>query len=70
MIRLFRYIKLSEADAAVRAGYLPSSDLVGVHHGEYAVLMEWLCQCPEPLSKRPKHEQAQKTADHVADDRL
>ena len=55
MTRLFRYIRFSQIDAAMRAGWSPTADLHGCHHGEWSVLCEWLCACPEawPLVGAP-----------------
>lgn len=47
MTRLYRYIRLPQMGAAMRAGWLATSALKGCHHGEYSVLCEWLCACPE-----------------------
>ena len=52
MIRHFRYISFAFMPLALKAGWLPTDALVGSHHGNYAVLCEWVCACPEawPLS--------------------
>jgi hypothetical protein len=40
------YCRHSELEAAVRLGWMPI-DLAS-HHSAYAVLAEWLCDCPPP----------------------
>lgn len=56
MIRLFRYIPLHLLPAAVVAGWISSDALIDTHHGEYAVLCEWLCACDEPWPLREAAE--------------
>jgi hypothetical protein len=46
-IRHFRYIVVSKIEAAAHAGWYLTDAFYGTCHGEYAVLGEWLCECPE-----------------------
>lgn len=48
MTRLFRYVPIAMMPAALAAGWSPTFALAGTCHGDYAVLCEWLCACPEP----------------------
>ena len=44
--RIFRYAPVELALDYCRLGWAPSPALEGTYHGEFAVLMEWLCGCP------------------------
>lgn len=48
---LYRYIRIDNADDALRLGYLPHPEcFIGSPYALDSILMEWLCQCPDPLS--------------------
>ena len=47
-----RYVPLPIAMDYVQAGWLPLPSLLGCSHGEWAVHMIWICQCPAPLPDR------------------
>jgi hypothetical protein len=42
---IFRYVKHRDAEAYCRLGWLPTDSLDGSYHGEFSVLMTWLCEC-------------------------
>ena len=46
MFRIFRYVLIELAEDYCRLGWVPSPALEGTHHGDYSVLMEWMCGCP------------------------
>ena len=46
MIRIFRYVPIGLAGDYCRLGWVPSPALRDTYHGEFAVLMEWVCGCP------------------------
>ena len=51
---IFRYILVARVEDALRCGWMALPGLSGCHHGEYAVLCEWLCQCrPANVRGRP-----------------
>lgn len=45
-IKTFHYVRHSEVADWLRCGWIAYGCLRGIHHGEYAVLCEWLCDCP------------------------
>lgn len=46
MTRAAHYARFEDVDRFARAGWMPTDALYGtVPHGEYAVLMVWLCEC-------------------------
>ena len=47
--RVFRYAPHHAADDFLRLGWVPSDALAGTIHGEWSVLMFWLCACPAPM---------------------
>jgi hypothetical protein len=49
--RTFRYCVFSRLDDALRMGWIIADSLQGSHHGDYAVLVEWLCPCAPPWFK-------------------
>lgn len=52
-VSTFRYIPLALAGDACRLGWLPLPGLIGTHHGNWSVLMEWICPvCPAPYPRR------------------
>lgn len=51
MIRTFQYAPLRNVADWLALGWLPHSALRGTHHGDWSVLVEWLCSCP---NVRPK----------------
>jgi hypothetical protein len=46
-----RFVLHHRADDYLRLGWCPSAALEGTPHGQYCVLMSWLCQCP-PVEPR------------------
>lgn len=42
---IFRYVRHGDADVYCQLGWMPTDALDGTHHGQYAVLMHWLCEC-------------------------
>ena len=57
MVRIFRYAPIGLAEDYCRLGWVSSPALEGIYHGEFAVLMEWMCGCPalEPVPVEGKH---------------
>jgi hypothetical protein len=51
----YAYAKHSDVEAFLRLGWLPHDSLDGCDHGQYAVLVEWLCDCQVPM---PVHDTA------------
>lgn len=49
---IYRMVPHHEADDSVRLGWMPTPALDGTIHGQWSVLMLWLCECPMrvPLS--------------------
>ena len=43
--RIFRYAPIELAEDYCRLGWVSSPALEGTYHGEFAVLMEWMCVC-------------------------
>lgn len=43
--RLFRYIRRRRVPAFIASGWIAHPALNGTHHGDWSVLMEWLCDC-------------------------
>jgi Bacterial dnaA protein helix-turn-helix len=51
--QMFRYVTHARADAYLRLGWMPTTSLEGTYHGQWSVLMKWICpSCPivEPRS--------------------
>jgi hypothetical protein len=48
----FHFVRHSEALDWLRLGWLARPTLERTHHGEYSVMMEWLCDCEMPLLRR------------------
>ncbi len=54
--RWFRFVPHHLApDYLLTGWYDPNVDLA--HHGEYSVLLEWLCDCPLPAIRRVNPEE-------------
>jgi hypothetical protein len=49
---IFRYVKHDRADAYLRLGWHNTMSLRECHHGEYAELFVWLCDCKAVEPKR------------------
>lgn len=49
MNKTFRYVAHGRAVDMARLGWLPVADL-GPVHGEWSILMEWLCNCPAKVA--------------------
>lgn len=43
---IYRIVPHHEADDSIRIGWVPLPDLDGTTHGQWSVLMMWLCACP------------------------
>jgi hypothetical protein len=50
-IRTFRYVPHHLVDDYQLLGWMMVDDLGGTPHGQWQVLMEWLCDCPLRESK-------------------
>jgi hypothetical protein len=48
---IFHFVRIHEAPLWERAGWIFVDDL-GVTHGEWSVLMRWLCECSIPLPNK------------------
>ena len=48
----FRFVRHADVLAYLKCGWVVRPALNGTHHGEWSVLMEWLCDCE---LKQPKH---------------
>ena len=44
--RLFRYVPHAYALDYARLGWTIADTLEGTPHGQWAILMTWLCECP------------------------
>lgn len=53
-IRVFRYAAHDRVPDFLALGWHIADDMQGCHHGEHAVMLEWLCGCPmaEPVSSK------------------
>jgi hypothetical protein len=48
----YRYVRTHAAEEALRLGYLPHPEcFIGSPYEMDSILMEWLCECPDPLEK-------------------
>lgn len=45
-VRTFHYVPHHRVLDFARLGWLPHWELLDTRHGEYAITMEWLCDCP------------------------
>lgn len=50
-ISIFRFVRHEQAADYLKSGWVARPALNGTHHGEWSVLMEWLCDCE---LKQPK----------------
>jgi hypothetical protein len=50
--RLFCYARHGELTDFLMLGWSPTASLGGCHHGDFSVLVVWLCACPAPLPAR------------------
>lgn len=50
---IFRFVPHRLADDYCRLGWQPTPALAGTTHGEWSVLMQWLCGCDaiEPIGE-------------------
>lgn len=55
-----------------RLGWLPHDSLADTPHGRYAVLMEWMCQCPllRPPSVSVPRNPAKPNSPYLSTDNL
>jgi len=53
MLETFRFVRHHEALDYCRLGWCPRPALDGTPHGQYSVMIEWLCACPAPNMKSP-----------------
>ena len=49
MPHFFKYVRHDDVDLYLALGWCPSDALAGTHHGEWAVLMLWICSCQCPM---------------------
>lgn len=49
---IFMFAPISRVDDWLKCGWLPHDALAGTHHGEHAVLVEWICECEIVAPKR------------------
>lgn len=47
----FRFVRHADVLVYLKCGWVARPALNGTHHGEWSVLMEWLCDCE---LKQPK----------------
>ncbi len=48
----YRYIRIHAAEEALRLGYLPHPEcFIGSPYALDSILMEWCCDCPDPLNQ-------------------
>jgi hypothetical protein len=47
-IRIFRYVQIRRIDAFIACGWYFAGTFRS-HHDDYAVILEWLCTCSEPV---------------------
>lgn len=45
MTRTFHYAPLHNINDWLSLGWLPHAAFASSHHGNYSVLVEWLCDC-------------------------
>jgi hypothetical protein len=45
MTRTFHYVRHNDVPDWLRCGWIARAALDGIHHGEWSVLCEWLCNC-------------------------
>jgi hypothetical protein len=43
---VLRFVRFGRAVDYLRLGWMVTTSLADCYHGDYAVLMEWPCQCP------------------------
>ena len=48
LAEIVEYVPIADAMEFVLVGWVPTPALAGTHHGVYAILMEWRCDCPAP----------------------
>jgi hypothetical protein len=53
--RVFLNVGFSKVKDHLDMGWLVTDIFVGTLRGEYAVCMEWICNCPLPKLKEPPH---------------
>lgn len=56
---IFRYVRHSDAETYCQLGWSPIDALEGTHHGDYAVLMMWLCECKAAEPRKSDDAQVQ-----------
>ena len=53
MTSYVKYVPIHAADDHIRMGWMAVlPGLVGTSHGEWSVLMQWVCGCPVPGGAR------------------
>jgi hypothetical protein len=40
-----RFVRLRDANDYLALGWMPTKDLLGCYHGQWTILMRWLCDC-------------------------
>lgn len=56
--QIFHFVRKTEAEDWLRLGWLPLNCLEGTGHGDWSILMQWLCDCPMVKPKRTEEQQA------------
>lgn len=46
--RVFLYVRHADVPSYLLMGWLALPALEGTHHGQWSVLMQWLCDCKMP----------------------
>ena len=54
--RVFHYVQHHRVLDFARLGWLPHFELLDTHHGQYAITMEWLCDCPITTPARQRQD--------------
>ena len=49
--RTFHWARIGEIDKWLACGWVVARSNIAMHHQEYSLLMEWLCDCP---MRKPK----------------
>jgi hypothetical protein len=57
--KVLRYARYPDVDAYLKQGWIYRPGLEGCHHGEWSVILEWLCECPVPGSSNSERSSTQ-----------
>jgi hypothetical protein len=55
MMTWHRLVSFSKIDDYLRLGWILRDSLRGTPHGDWAVHLEWICDCPMPLPASERH---------------